>query len=88
MDLLHTFGDEPSSPGGASWASFVAGVNLVSDCVGEFIFALCKCRKARVRGTGFPAGLVVPTGEHVVVWCVPHVFSTGWCWVDADCYDA
>jgi hypothetical protein len=68
MKLLHGLGDEAAGPGGVDRASFVAGA------LRELGIGLCrgKCFMYRARlgmalkssGTGFRAGMRVPTVEH------------------------
>jgi hypothetical protein len=68
MKFLHALGDEAAGPGGITRTSFVAGA------LWEFSVGLCRCNffmyraclgmSAKSSGTGFRAGMSVPTDEH------------------------
>jgi hypothetical protein len=68
MKVLHALGDEAAGPGGVTRASFVAGAlreNSVGLCMGNFFMSrACLGMFAKSSGTGFRAGLRVPTNEH------------------------
>jgi hypothetical protein len=66
MKLLHPLGGETAGPGGVMRASFVAGALReisVGLCRGNF-FMYRACLGAKSSGTGFRAGMSVPTDEH------------------------
>jgi hypothetical protein len=68
MKLLHALGDEAASPDGVGWASFVAGALRelsIGLCRGNFfVYRACLGMLAKSSGTGFRAGMRVPTDEH------------------------
>jgi hypothetical protein len=68
MKLLYALGDEADGPGGVTRASFVAGaLREISDglCRGNFfMYHACLGMFAMSSGTGFRAGMSVPTDEH------------------------
>jgi hypothetical protein len=68
MKLLHALGDEAAGPGGVTRASFVAGtLREISFglCRGNsFMYRVCSGMFAKSSGTGFRAGMRVPTDEH------------------------
>jgi hypothetical protein len=68
MKLLHALGDEAAGPGGVQRASFVAGALRelsVGLCRGNFfMYRSCLGMLAKSSGTGFWAGMRVPTDEH------------------------
>jgi hypothetical protein len=68
MKLLHALGDEAAGPGGGTRASFIAGASReisVWLCRGNFLMhRACLGMFARSSGTGFRAGMRVPTDEH------------------------
>jgi hypothetical protein len=68
MKLLHALGDEAAGPGGVTRASFVAGtLREISFglCRGNsFMYRVCFGMFAKSSGTGFRAGMRVPTDEH------------------------
>jgi hypothetical protein len=68
MKLLHALGDEAAGPGGVTRASFVAGAlreNSFGLCRGNFfMYRACLGMFAKSSGTGFRAGMRVPTDEH------------------------
>jgi hypothetical protein len=68
MKLLHALGDEAAGPGGVTRASFVAGaLREISFglCRGNFfMYRACLGMFAKSSGTGFRAGMRVPTDEH------------------------
>jgi hypothetical protein len=79
MKLLHALGEEAASPGGVSRASFVAGAVRelsIGLCRGNFfIYRVCLGMLAKSSGTGFRAGMLVPTDEHGLLlssclWCL------------------
>jgi hypothetical protein len=67
MKLLHALGDEAAGPGGVQRASFVAsalGELSVGLCRGNFFMyraCLGMVAKSMASGTGFRAGMRVPT---------------------------
>jgi hypothetical protein len=68
MKLLHALGDKAASPGGVGRAFFVAGA-LRELCIGLcrgnfFMYHACLGMLAKSSGTGFQAGMGVPTDEH------------------------
>jgi hypothetical protein len=67
MKHLHALGDEAAGPGGVTRASFVAGALEISVglCRGNFfMYRACLGMFAKSSGTGFRAGMRVPTDEH------------------------
>jgi hypothetical protein len=70
MKLLHTLGDEAAGPGGVQRASFVAGalrelsVGLCRGIFSMYRACLQLGMLAKSSGTGFRAGMHVPTDEH------------------------
>jgi hypothetical protein len=68
MQLLRALGDEAASPGGVGRASFVAGTLRelsIGLCWGNFLmYRTCLGMLATSSGTGFRAGMRVPTDEH------------------------
>jgi hypothetical protein len=68
MKLLQALGDKAASPGGVTQASFVAGALReisVGLCRGNFfMYRACLGMIAKASGTGFRAGMRVPTDEH------------------------
>jgi hypothetical protein len=68
MKLLNALGDEAAVPGGVQQASFVAGALRelsVGLCRGNFfMYRGCLGMLAKSSGTGFRAGMRVPTDEH------------------------
>jgi hypothetical protein len=68
MKLLHALGDEAAGPGGVTRASFVAGALReisVGLCRGNFsMYCAWLGMFAYSSGTGFRAGMSVPTDEH------------------------
>jgi hypothetical protein len=68
MKLLHALGDEAAGPGGVTRASFVACA-LQEICIGLcmgnfFMYRACLGMFEKFSGTGFRAGMRVPTDEH------------------------
>jgi hypothetical protein len=68
MKLFHALGDEAAGPGGVTRAYFVAGALWeisIGLCTGTF-FMYCAClgMLAKSSGTGFRAGMSVPTDEN------------------------
>jgi hypothetical protein len=65
MKLLHALGDEAAGAGGVTRASFVAGALRkisVGLCRGNFfMYRVCLGMLAKSSGTGFRAGMRVPT---------------------------
>jgi hypothetical protein len=68
MKLLHALGDEAAGPGWVTRVSFVAGALReisVGLCRGNFfMYRACLGMIAKASGTGFRAGMRVPTDEH------------------------
>jgi hypothetical protein len=68
MKLLHALGDEAAGPGGVTRGSFVAGALReisVGLCKGNlFLYCVCLGMFAKSNGTGFRAGMSVPTDAH------------------------
>jgi hypothetical protein len=68
MKLLHALGDEAAGPGGVTRAPFVAGAMReigIGLCRGNFfVYRACLGMFAKSNGTGFRAGISVPTDEH------------------------
>jgi hypothetical protein len=68
MNLLHALGDEAAGPGEVTRGSFVAGALReisVGLCRGNFfLYRACSGMFAKSSGTGFRAGMSVPTDEH------------------------
>jgi hypothetical protein len=66
--LLHALGDEAAGTGGVDRASFVAGALRecsIRLCRGNFcMYCACLEMLAKSSGTGFWAGMRVPTDEH------------------------
>jgi hypothetical protein len=67
MKLVHALGDPAVSPGGVGRASFVAGAVRelsIGLCGGNFfMYHACLGMLAKSGGTGFRAGMRVPTDE-------------------------
>jgi hypothetical protein len=72
MKLLHALGDEAAGPGGVTRASFDAGALReisIGLCRGNFfMYRACLGMIAKASGTGFWAGMRVPTDEHGHAW--------------------
>jgi hypothetical protein len=68
IKLLHALGEEVAGPSGVQRASFVAGALRelsVGLCRGNFfMYRACLGKLANSSGTGFRAGMRVPTDEH------------------------
>jgi hypothetical protein len=68
MKLPHALGGVAAGPGRADGASFVAGALRefsIGLCRGNFfMYRACLGMLAKSSGTGFPAGMHVPTDEH------------------------
>jgi hypothetical protein len=75
MKLLHALGDEAAGPGGVTRASLVAGAlreTSVELCRGTFFMCrACLGMFAKSSGTGFRAGMSVPTDEQMGCCRVP-----------------
>jgi hypothetical protein len=72
MQLLHALGDEAAGPGGVQRTFFVAGALReisVGLCRGNFfMYRACLGMLAKSSGTGFRAGMRVPTHEHGLLY--------------------
>jgi hypothetical protein len=68
MKLLHALGDEAAGPGGVMLACFVSGalreISVGLCRVNFLMYRACLGMLAKSSGTGFRAGMSVPTDEH------------------------
>jgi hypothetical protein len=68
LKLLHSLGDEAAAMAGSRERPFVAGAlreSSVRLCKGNFfMYRACLGMIAKASGTGFRAGMRVPTDEH------------------------